>query len=76
MNKEIRAKHNPFRNSCMLTREFCSQKSISFIEKGVVNHPSNLEERVQKTGGKGMPTLMIDEKVIVEIDKLEIAKTL
>jgi len=59
-----------------MTREFLSQKGVSFIEKDVTSDPKSLEELTQKTGRKATPTLIIGDEIIVGFSKPEIESAL
>jgi glutaredoxin 3 len=59
-----------------MTREFLSQKGVSFIEKDVLKDPQNLEELARRTGRRATPTVIIGDEVIVGFEKDEIEKAL
>jgi len=60
---------------CMRTKEFLSQKGISFEERDVSKDEAALEE-LQKLGLMTTPVILIDGDTVVGFDRAKLSKML
>jgi len=55
---------------------YLSQKGVAYQEIDVSADPKALEEMVRKTGSMGVPTITIDDKVVVGFQRQELDELL
>ncbi len=54
--------------------EFLSQKGVKYQELDVAADKNALDEMVKKTGRMAVPTIVVDDHVVVGFDKKELEK--
>lgn len=57
-------------------KEYLSQKAVDYKEFDVSADSSAKEEMMSKSGGMAVPTLLVDDKVIVGFDRPKLDKLL
>ncbi len=59
---------------CHKLKEFLSEKGITYEESDVARDPQALDEMVKLSGKRAVPTIVIDNDVIVGFDRDKIEK--
>ena len=67
---------SPMCSSCMILKEFLTEKHIDFEEVDVMADRLKAQELVQKSGATSLPQIEIDGEIIVGFDKEKISEKL
>jgi glutaredoxin-like YruB-family protein len=61
---------------CHKAKEFFDENKIAYTEKNVQKHPELSAELLEKSGQMGVPTITIDDQLIIGFNKKRLKKTL
>ena len=61
---------------CQKTKEYLSQKGISFTEYDVAADKDKAKEMIEKSKQMGVPVTIIDDQVVIGFDQSQLDKLL
>lgn len=61
---------------CHMAKEFFKEKNVQYTEYDVLTDLEKRQEMVDKSGQMGVPVIIIDGKVIIGFDQVEISSAL
>ncbi len=76
MDKKVTIYSTPTCHFCHMTKEYLTEKGISFTDYDVAHDLEKRQEMIQKSGQMGVPVIFIDDEMIIGFDKDKIASTL
>lgn len=54
---------------CYMAKEFLSQRGVPFVEKDVSRNPVAAQEMVRRSGQRGVPVIVVGDRVIVGFNR-------
>lgn len=54
---------------CYMAKEFLSQRGVPFVEKDVSRDPAAAQEMVRRSGQRGVPVIVVGDRVIVGFNR-------
>ena len=76
MDKKITIYSTPTCHFCHMTKDFLTEKGISFTDYNVAADLEKRQEMITRSGQMGVPVIFIDDEMIIGFDKDKIASTL
>ncbi len=67
--KEVTIYSTPTCHFCHLAKEFFKENGVSYTEYDVLSNLEKRQEMVEKSGGLGVPVIVINGEVIVGFDQ-------
>ncbi|PIR85381.1 NrdH-redoxin [Candidatus Kaiserbacteria bacterium CG10_big_fil_rev_8_21_14_0_10_45_20] len=74
--KNVTIYSTPTCHFCHMAKEFFEKHNIAFTNYNVSSDPERRSEMMQKSGQMGVPTIFIDNEMIVGFDKARIKSLL
>ena len=74
--KHVTIYSTPTCHFCQLAKEFFAEKNIKYTAYDVASDAARREEMINLTGQLGVPTIVIDDTVMVGFDRQKIANKL
>jgi len=59
-----------------MAKEYLSRKKVSFTDYDVSTDKEKAQEMIKKSGQMGVPVIMVDDKIIVGFNQVELDKLL
>lgn len=61
---------------CQMAKEFFKEKGIQYTEHNVLTDLERRQEMLDKSGQLGVPVIVVDDKVMIGFDQVEISELL
>ncbi len=59
-----------------MAKEYLSRKGIAFVEHDVAKDKEKAQEMIKKSGQLGVPVILVDDKVLIGFNQIELDKLL
>lgn len=74
--KNVTIYSTPTCHFCHMAKEFFKENNVQYTEYDVLSNLEKRQEMVEKSGQMGVPVIIIDGKIIVGFDQMEISSIL